>query len=319
MVAHPPDTHASARTLLRCRPVSDWDTDTNVTHESEQPSPRATRRDRACLLVLSGARVGAVFHLDRSELMIGRSQRAELSFEDDGVSRTHARIRREGSDYVVEDLGSRNGTFVNGGRVRTPTRVVDGDKIQLGRSTILKFTFHDALDDSYQERMIESALRDPLTRLYNKRYFDERIDAELRFARRHGTQLSLLMIDVDHFKKVNDERGHLAGDTVLREVSAALQKAVRNEDVVARYGGEELVVLSRAISLEAAIHLAGRLRHTIEELSVAVEGGPAISVTVSVGVASTHPTDEITAEQLIAAADRALYVAKDRGRNQVAN
>ena len=299
--------------------MSDWDTDTNVTHESEQPSPKATRRDRACLLVLSGARVGAVFHVDRTELMIGRSQRAELSFEDDGVSRTHARIRREGSDHIVEDLGSRNGTFVNGVRVRTPTRVVDGDKIQLGRSTILKFTFHDALDDSYQERMIESALRDPLTRLYNKRYFDERFDAELRFAKRHGTQLSLLMLDVDHFKRVNDERGHLAGDTVLREVSAALQRAVRNEDVVARYGGEELVVLSRSISREAALHLAERLRHTIEELAVAVEGGPAISVTVSVGVAGSDPTDDITADQLIAAADRALYVAKDRGRNQVAS
>ena len=89
--------------------------------------------------MLSGARVGAVFHLDRSELMIGRSQRAELSFEDDGVSRTHARIRREGSEYIVEDLGSRNGTFVNGLRVKGPTRVQDGDKLQLGRSTILKF------------------------------------------------------------------------------------------------------------------------------------------------------------------------------------
>lgn len=299
--------------------MSDWDTDTNVTHESEQPSPRATRRDRACLLVLSGARVGAVFHLDRSELMIGRSQRAELLFEDDGVSRTHARIRREGSEYQVEDLGSRNGTFVNGLRVKSPTRVQDGDKIQLGRSTILKFTYHDALDDSYQERMIESALRDPLTRLYNKRYFDERIDAELRFARRHGSSLALLMIDVDHFKRVNDERGHLAGDTVLREVAAALQRAVRNEDVVARYGGEELVVLSRAISLEPAINLAERLRHTIEELSVAVEGGPPIGVTVSVGVAGSEPTDDITADQLVAAADRALYLAKDRGRNQVAS
>lgn len=309
----------TGRGLVRCPTVSDWDTDTNVTHESEQPSPRATRRDRACLLVLSGARVGAVFHLDRPELLIGRSQRAEASFEDDGVSRTHARIRRDGAEYTVEDLGSRNGTFVNGLRVKGPTRVADGDKIQLGRSTILKFTFHDALDDSYQERMIESALRDPLTRLYNKRYFDERIDAELRFAKRHGTQIALLMLDVDHFKRVNDERGHLAGDTVLREVAAAIQRAVRNEDVVARYGGEELVVLSRSISREAAIQLGERLRLTIEGLSVAVEGGDPISVTVSVGVAGSEPTEDITAEQLIAAADRALYQAKDRGRNTVAS
>src|SRR5262249_30219513 len=129
LTATGPLTHAGRPSLVRYVAVSDWDTDTNVTHESEQPSPRATRRDRACLLVLSGARVGAVFHLDRSEMMVGRSQRAELSFEDDGVSRTHARIRREASDYLVEDLGSRNGTFVNGIRVKSPTRLVDGDKV----------------------------------------------------------------------------------------------------------------------------------------------------------------------------------------------
>jgi diguanylate cyclase (GGDEF)-like protein len=165
--------------------------------------------------------------------------------------------------------------------------------------------------------MVESALRDPLTRLYNKRYFDDRLDAELRFARRHGTSLALLLIDVDHFKRVNDQRGHLAGDAVLSEIAKTLSAAVRNEDVVARYGGEELVVLSRAIGDDGAHNLAERLRKTVEALRTKVEEEPPVRVTISIGVA-VYPTIEVgSATQLTAAADRALYAAKDGGRNRV--
>jgi len=297
--------------------LSEWDVDTSVTHTSDAAEPLATERDRACLVVLSGSRVGVTFRLDRSELVIGRGQRADIAIEDDGVSRSHVRLRRDGDAVIAEDAGSRNGTSVNGVLLTAPRTLVDGDKLQLGRGTILKFTYHDALDDSYQQRMVESALRDPLTRLYNKRYFDDRLDAELRFARRHGTSLALLMVDVDHFKRVNDQRGHLAGDCVLREIALALAQAVRNEDVVARYGGEELVVLSRAIGDEGALNLAERLRRVVEALAVTVDAGPAMRVTVSIGVA-VHPTvDAASADQLFAAADKALYAAKDAGRNRV--
>ena len=250
-------------------------------------------------------------------MIVGRSQRADIAVDDDGVSRSHARLRREGEAVWLEDLGSRNGTFVNGVRVRGPIRLADGDKVQLGRGTILKFTYHDALDDSYQERLIESALRDGLTRLYNKRYFDERIDAEVRFARRHASQLGLLLIDVDHFKKINDGRGHLAGDAVLQAVAHTLAQGVRTEDVVARYGGEEIVVLTRAIGVDGALHLAERLRRLVEELRVEVEEGPPVEVTVSIGVAVFPAVPIAASADLIAAADRALYRAKQEGRNRV--
>ncbi|HUQ03593.1 MAG TPA: GGDEF domain-containing protein [Kofleriaceae bacterium] len=299
--------------------MSEWDVDTSITHLADANENRGvTRRDRACLVVLSGPRVGAVFRLDRPTTVIGRSGTADVNIDDDGVSRAHIRIVREDDAVIAEDLGSRNGTFVNGTRLAERLTLADGDKIQLGRGTILKFTYHDALDDSYQQRMVESALRDPLTRLYNKRYFDDRLDAELRFARRHGTSLALLLIDVDHFKNVNDQRGHLAGDKVLAEIAATLTQAVRNEDVVARYGGEELVVLSRAIGDDGAHNLAERLRKTVESLRTKVEEEPPVRVTISVGVA-VYPTIEVAnTTQLTAAADRALYQAKDGGRNRVA-
>jgi diguanylate cyclase (GGDEF)-like protein len=298
--------------------LSDWEVDTSITHLADAGEARVTRRDRACLVVLSGPRVGAVFRLDRPATVIGRSGQADVNIDDDGVSRNHLRIVRDEDSIVAEDMGSRNGTFINGTRLAERLTLADGDKIQLGRGTILKFTFHDALDDSYQQRMVESALRDPLTRLYNKRYFDDRLDAELRFARRHGTSLALLLIDVDHFKRVNDQRGHLAGDTVLAEIATTLTMAVRNEDVVARYGGEELVVLSRAIGDDGAHNLAERLRKTVEGLRIKVEEEPPVKVTISVGVA-VYPTIEVgSATQLTAAADRALYQAKDGGRNRVA-
>jgi len=300
------------------RSLSDWENDTtSVTRDNEVAAAKPHSRDRACVLVLSGSRVGSLFHLERAEMIVGRSQRADIAVDDDGVSRSHARLRREGEAVWLEDLGSRNGTFVNGVRVRGPIRLADGDKVQLGRGTILKFTYHDALDDSYQERLIESALRDGLTRLYNKRYFDERIDAEVRFARRHASQLGLLLIDVDHFKKINDGRGHLAGDAVLQAVAHTLAQGVRTEDVVARYGGEEIVVLTRAIGVDGALHLAERLRRLVEELRVEVEEGPPVEVTVSIGVAVFPAVPIATSADLIAAADRALYRAKQEGRNRV--
>ncbi|HVK77652.1 MAG TPA: GGDEF domain-containing protein [Kofleriaceae bacterium] len=300
------------------RSLSDWENDTtSVTRDNEVAAAKPHSRDRACVLVLSGSRVGSLFHLERAEMIVGRSQRADIAVDDDGVSRSHARLRREGEAVWLEDLGSRNGTFVNGVRVRGPIRLADGDKVQLGRGTILKFTYHDALDDSYQERLIESALRDGLTRLYNKRYFDERIDAEVRFARRHASQLGLLLIDVDHFKKINDGRGHLAGDAVLQAVAHTLAQGVRTEDVVARYGGEEIVVLTRAIGVDGALHLAERLRRLVEELRVEVEEGPPVEVTVSIGVAVFPAVPIAASADLIAAADRALYRAKQEGRNRV--
>jgi two-component system cell cycle response regulator len=298
--------------------VGEWDEDTH-TEASELPEPEVQSRDRAYLIVLAGAAVGAMYKLPRSAAQIGRGAACEIRLPDDGVSRAHARIVTEGDRVRLEDLDSRNGTFLNGKKVTGSVALADGDKIQIGRTTILKFSYHDALEESFHEQMYESALRDALTKLFNKRYFLDRLDGELRFARRHGTNVSVLMVDVDHFKAVNDTHGHLAGDAVLANIAGVITRAVRNEDVVARFGGEELAIILRQIPPEAALHLAERLRRLVEQTitSGADTSGKQLRVTVSIGV-SSYPLDpHDSVSTLVDAADQALYRAKHAGRNRV--
>ena len=296
--------------------MSDWDETTNVTDEESIASPDETSRDKAYLIVLAGSNVGEMFKLDDDALLLGRAQIAHVRLLDDGVSRLHAKVRQTGNGVVVEDLESRNGTFCNGRRVTRRT-LEDGDKIQIGRTTILKFTYTDRLDESFQQQMYDSALRDPLTKVYNKRYFTDRLESEFQFAERHNTPLALLLLDLDHFKRVNDDHGHLAGDHVLATFSRCLTRAVRNEDVLARYGGEEFAIISRALDLAAAKNFGERLRQVVETMGVSFAGN-SIKVTTSIGIAGRPENGPSSALELVAAADRALYAAKAAGRNRVA-
>jgi diguanylate cyclase (GGDEF)-like protein len=308
-------------------PPNDWEEETSVTENADVEPVAADGGEVAYLIVLAGSTVGEMFKLPNGEAVIGRGKTSAIELFDEGVSRAHARIMSQGEHVWVEDLSSRNGTFVNGEKVEGGRiKLADGDKIQVGRTTILKFTYHDSLEESFQKQMYESALRDGLTKVFNKRYFTERLNSELRFATRHHAALALLMIDLDHFKHVNDTYGHVAGDRVLTAVAAVLQKSMRNEDVVARYGGEEFAVLLRATPIEHVNGTAERLRRQIEAL--VVEGpdsgsvdapSPPIHVTVSIGIA-TYPEKIVqTPPELIELADQALYRAKHAGRNRVSN
>jgi len=162
------------------------------------------------------------------------------------------------------------------------------------------------------------AITDPLTLTLNRRALVDRLDEEMERARRYGLVLTLLMVDLDHFKRVNDTHGHLVGDEVLREVSMIIQREVRTVDIVARYGGEEFVVVLPETAEEGAVAFAERLRQRIAEHRIAgEEGEDALSLTVSIGVA-TFPSSSIeTTDDLISHADDALYRAKAEGRNKV--
>jgi diguanylate cyclase (GGDEF)-like protein len=234
---------------------------------------------------------------------------------DDGVSRRHASIRLVGGEMVVEDLGSRNGTFVNGARIARH-QLSDGDKIQVGSTTILKFTYHDHLDETFQQQMYESALRDGLTRAFNKKYFLDRIESEFRFARRHRVPLSIILFDIDHFKRINDDHGHPCGDFVLQNLARRITEQIRNEDVFARYGGEEFALICRAIGLANAVMFGERLRKAVETHTFRYEN-KVVPVTISIGVAGMPELDVQDVNALIAAADEALYDAKRGGRNRV--
>jgi two-component system cell cycle response regulator len=283
--------------LIGALGVSDWDDTTNVA-DPAAPRPKKTGDERAYIIVLAGQNVGEMYKVTGDQMTLGRGGSADVRLVDEGISRFHCRIRIEGGNLVVEDLQSRNGTFLNGERISSRT-LDDGDKIQLGRTTVLKFSFHDQLEESFQRRMFDSALRDGLTRAYNKRYLVDRLQGEMRFALRHRSPLALLLFDLDHFKAVNDTHGHLAGDRVLSEFSGHVHDSIRNEDVFARYGGEEFAILSRLVPAADAVRFAERLRKGVEKLRI------------------EHNGVVDTANEMLIAADRALYQAKSLGRNRV--
>ena len=275
---------------------------------------KGAQRDRAYLIVIAGHNVGEMYRV-ADDVTIGRGSDVAVRIPDDEISRRHARLGLEGDQIYVEDLGSTNGTLVNGKPVARRA-LQDGDKIQVGTTTILKFTYHDDLEENFQRQMYESALRDSLTQAYNKKYLSDRLQAEFAYAQRHKTPLSLVLFDLDYFKRVNDTHGHPAGDHVLTILARHLHRVIRNEDVFARYGGEEFALLSRGIPLESAQTFAERVRASIEALPFVYEG-TRIPVTISVGLAAAPRDDIRSPDDLIAKADEALYEAKRGGRNRV--
>jgi two-component system cell cycle response regulator len=289
----------------------EWEEKTVVSTDVAATAPSG--RKRARLIVLAGGNVGEMYEIG-PQLLMGRGREADVRLQGDGISRKHARVRIDGEEVVFEDLGSTNGSFLNGERtMRHP--LVEGDKIQIGTGVILKFTYHDEFDEDFQRQMFESASRDALTQLYNKRFFLEQLESEFAFAIRHASDLSLLMFDIDHFKLINDTYGHLAGDYVLAELSRLVTPAIRVEDTFARYGGEEFVVLSRNNAETAAV-VGERLRCTIAEHGF-VHEDKILQVTVSLGIESLPNPDVTVSEEFIAGADRALYEAKRAGRNRL--
>lgn len=281
------------------------------------PAPTPAPR-RPFLLVLTGPRAGELHRLTPgADLVIGRDQRANIRIDDDGVSRRHATIRAAITNALLLDLGSHNGTFVRGKRIQEQL-LRDGDRIQIGIASTLKLTLADDLEADYQRKLAEAALRDPLTGLPNRRDFHGRLSTTLASSRRHGRPLSVLAVDVDRFKTVNDEHGHLGGDEVLRLVARVLQASLRKEDVVARVGGDEFLILAETDAIGAAT-LGEALRRAVE-LARCHLGTAEVAVSVSVGTATRVPAEldlGAGARDLLEAADQALYEAKQQGRNGV--
>jgi diguanylate cyclase (GGDEF)-like protein len=262
------------------------------------------------VVVSSETAVGKMFKINE-RVVIGRAPDSDVRLDEDGVSRKHARLTMRVDGAVeVQDLKSTNGTYVNGDRVE---RMVlrDGDKLQVGPITILKFSY-DALDEELQKNLYESATKDPLTELANRKAFAEALDREVSFAQRHKRPLALVAFDIDHFKKINDTHGHPAGDHVLQCVAYIVKSELRNEDLLARVGGEEFSILMRDTTAANARICAERVRARIESAAITYRD-KAIPVTISLGVALLR--DGIP--DLIRTADASLYKAKHFGRNRV--
>lgn len=269
---------------------------------------------KAYILFLSGPMQGKLYELEHDRTLIGRAEDVHIPITDTRVSRHHFQINIVGSEAVLEDLGSTNGTYVNGRRVKQHN-LKSGDKIQISSSTIIKFAYGDAGERMFHDEFYNMANLDAATGVYNKQFFKKRYEEEFAFAKRSPKGMSLLMLDIDFFKKVNDTYGHMAGDFVLAHVAQTIKKIIRDEDVLARYGGEEFVVILRETNEEGAYLLAERIRKTICAEPVKFEGAE-IPVAISIGVSSLEDKNFKSTKELITAADEMLYMSKENGRNR---
>jgi two-component system cell cycle response regulator len=271
----------------------------------------------ACLVNLHppGPDIGRRIPLLNPQYIVGRDSEAGFVVSRSSVSRQHARIYvDDAGGWWVEDLNSTNGTFVNEMRIKL-IQLSDSDQVRFG-DAIYKFLFGSNVESAYHEAIHNMAIQDGMTGIHNKRYFTEFLDREIAVCSRHGHPLTLVMFDVDHFKKVNDTHGHLAGDAVLKDLAARIRPRIRREDLFARYGGEEFACVLPSTALAGGIVFAEHLRQLIAERPCAFEN-LMIPFTISVGVTTLHRETGVDPAGLIKRADENLYVAKRGGRNKV--
>jgi two-component system, cell cycle response regulator len=295
------------------------------THFCESPlnptraERRSASRQSAYLVVLRGGIPGTMLRVGPERTTLGRSAENSFSLEDMTVSRRHATVQVDDCGRVtLTDEGSTNGTFLNGSRVEAGRAlgVDDGDRIQLGSGVVLKLVRLDSSDENFQLEMFERTVRDGLTGVYNRSYFLNQVGRLSARSSAQGIGLAILMVDVDHFKGINDRHGHLVGDIVLRDVSGVLRESTRSEDLVARYGGEEFVVALPSAGPDLATERAEQIRRNVAARRIRTDSTE-IRVTVSIGLAYSSPESPIRPLSLIELADDALYQAKGEGRNRV--
>jgi two-component system, cell cycle response regulator len=292
----------------------DDDERTRVTGLDEMNLP-TTGED--CLVVIHTAvqtELGRRYVLSNSLTTIGRGPNNDVVVGSDAVSRQHAQLERRGPDFIVSDLGSTNGTFINNERKRPiGSRLNRGDQIRVG-DTVFKYLSGSDIEAQYHSVIGHMAVTDGLTNLSNRKHLDTQLAEEIQRAHRHARDLSILMFDIDHFKTINDVHGHLAGDRVIAGLAVLLRQRLRAGDKLGRYGGEEFCAILPETALPSATTIAETLRAMVATHPFPIEA-QRLTVTVSIGVAALQP--QMHSSDLYRAADEMLYRAKGDGRNQV--
>ncbi|HEX6243609.1 MAG TPA: GGDEF domain-containing protein, partial [Polyangiales bacterium] len=263
--------------------------------------------------VILGAEIGKRVTLGERDVVLGRSSGVDVQLDIDNVSRNHASIVRSAHGWVLRDLDSTNGTFVNELPIRERL-LRDGDQIRIGRA-MLKFLTSGNVEAQYHEEIYRLMTLDGLTQLHNRRAFQEALEREFARSTRYGHPFCLVLFDIDHFKRINDTLGHLAGDDVLRRLAGLVATKVRTNDLVARVGGEEFALILPEADRMGGVALAEKLRRMVEGERFDHDGKP-VPVTISLGVAAFTP-GLTTSADLYKAADERLYEAKRSGRNLV--
>lgn len=284
-----------------------------VTREFSRSFKRSSVPGQAFLVVIAGPRLGHRVLLSPETLEIGRGASCNFQLDADSVSRLHARIQWDGGHHTVVDLRSTNGTFVNEVRITEHT-LVDGDRIGIGK-VLLKYLSGENVEAAYHEEIQRLMRYDGLTGVYNRSHFDETIHNVIWRSRFDPQPITLVVFDLDHFKRINDTLGHPAGDAVLRQCASVVSQTVPQGCLLARTGGEEFAVLCPGLTYQQGHQIAEHVRRAVEA-SAFVWEGTRVPVTVSLGVAEKQPTDT-SHETLYERADAQLYAAKAAGRNCV--
>ncbi len=252
--------------------------------------------------------------INQATTKLGRSSDCDIQIEEDSVSRFHAEIQKTPDGFVVIDCNSTNGVLVNDQRVSS-VLLKSGDRLQLG-ARIYRFLANSDFEAQYHETVYSMMTRDGLTGVHNKRYLLECLQREAARCKRYQRPISILLMDVDHFKKINDTLGHLVGDEVLKELSRRLQAELREDEILARFGGEEFAVVMVEVDLVHARQIGERCRLAVCSTPFQLSSGP-LDVSVSVGVAAPAIDTLTSIDQVMAEADTRLYDAKRAGRNCV--
>jgi diguanylate cyclase (GGDEF)-like protein len=270
-----------------------------------------------CLVVIytkEPTLLGKRFVLEHNPTRVGRGADNHVVLDGDSVSRRHAQFRQKGNEWLIIDDGSTNGTYCNDEQISREVVLRNGDRVKIG-PTIFKYLSGADVEAQYHEEIYRMTIMDGLTQIYNKRYLYEALEREMIRGRRHERELSILMFDIDHFKRINDVHGHLAGDYVLKEVARVVTARIRRDEVFARYGGEEFAIILPETSLQGAVQLGETLRQKVADHQFVFQAD-SIKVTISLGAALLVEADK-AASDLIKRADEKLYQAKRSGRNRI--
>lgn len=258
--------------------------------------------------------LGRRFPLERGPIRVGRELDNEIVLKEKCVSRRHARIEPCEGGWSVVDVGSSNGTLLNDRELVGRRKLARDDRLKVG-STIFKYLSGADVETAFHEEIYQLSIVDHLTGLHNRRSFDDAFEREFSRARRYERHLALLMMDLDHFKRINDDWGHPVGDVVLAQVAETLRSSVRQEETLARFGGEEFALVLPETDLLAAHQLAEALRLRVERRRFVISG-ERLAVTLSIGCAALSAEDK-SVRTLLQRADEKLYAAKRAGRNRV--
>lgn len=280
------------------------------------PGPTSAPEGRGCLLQLYPVpSLPGLVRLGASRCVLGRDSACHITIEDSSVSRMHAAVEWKDGTYCITDLNSTNGSWVSDVRLTAQVPLAGGELVRLG-NTILKFML--AVDEEAQYHAIVQELmtRDSLTNTFNRGYLMPLLSRELETCRRSGGPLSVILLDIDRFKRVNDRHGHLIGDEVLRTFCERIRPVLDRSHALCRYGGDEFVVVCPQSALDMTVQIAEMIRREVAETPFVTQSGR-LKVTCSIGVTCTNGQTLSTLDELLTAVDNLLYRAKAQGRNCV--